>query len=91
VHRSKSCAANPAWSCEGCDQEQPGVAPGNLLAWLTWVKLEAAIFDGMGGINISGIEAGLRLLEIPRSVRPELFSKLLLLCRGILEKRQKHG
>jgi hypothetical protein len=67
------------------------VVPGNLLAWLAWVKLEAAIFDGMGGINIAGIEAGLRLLEIPRSVRPELFSKLMTLARGILERRRKHG
>jgi hypothetical protein len=78
---------DPAWSCEGCEQEQPGVVPGNLLTWLAWVKLEAAIFDGMGGININGIEAGLRLLEIPLRSRPELFSKLMILARGILEQR----
>jgi len=65
--------------------------PGNLLAWLAWVKLRAAIFDGMGGINITGIEAGLRLLEIPRRIRPELFSKLMSLARGILERRQENG
>lgn len=67
------------------------MVPGNFLAWMVWVRLEAAIFDGMGGININGIEAGLRLLEIPHRSRPELFVKLMTLARGILEQRRKHG
>jgi hypothetical protein len=61
------------------------------MAWLTWSKLEAAVFDGSGGINISGIEAGLRMLEIPTNIRPELFMKIMALARGILEQRHKNG
>jgi hypothetical protein len=57
---------------------------------VVWVyhRLSAAVVDGMGGINLPGIEAGLRLLQIPVRARPEILQKLLILIAE-LQKRDK--
>lgn len=64
---------------------------GNLTAAWALEKLLPALFDGMGGVNVQGIEAGLRLLQLPESLRENIFQKLLLLAATLREKEADGG
>jgi hypothetical protein len=60
---------------------------------VVWVyeRLAGTLVDGMGGINLPGIEAGLRLLQTPARARPEILQKMLILAREILKKDGTDG
>jgi hypothetical protein len=44
------------------------------------------MIDGWGGINVAGIQAGLEELQIPESIRPIIFKKLMILARGLMPR-----
>lgn len=46
------------------------------------------MIDGLGGINVQSIKAGLDELAVPREARPLIFRKLLILARGLLIRPQ---
>jgi hypothetical protein len=62
--------------------------PRNLPAAWVYERLASVLIDGLGGINLPGIEAGLRVLQVPVRARPEILQKLLLLAR---ESQKKDG
>ena len=73
--------------CGDCPEEQPPVLPRNLAAWWFYHEIKVLLFNGMGGLNPGGLEAGFRQLKIPQVYRPMLFRKLLVLAGKILEPK----
>jgi hypothetical protein len=53
--------------------------PGNLPAWSFFCRLAPGLVDGLGGVNLAGLEAGFRQLGVPEVARQELLEKLLIL------------
>jgi hypothetical protein len=53
--------------------------PGNLPAWSFFCRLAPGLVDGLGGVNLAGLEAGFRQLGVPEAARQELLEKLLIL------------
>lgn len=55
---------------------------------MVWVyeRLAATLIDGLGGVNLPGIEAGFRVLQVPPRARPEILQKLLILTREMQKK-----
>jgi hypothetical protein len=62
--------------------------PRNLPAVWVYERLASTLMDGLGGVNLPGIESGLRILQVPLRARPEILQKLLLLAR---ESQKKDG
>lgn len=44
------------------------------------------MIDGMGGVNVPGIKAGLDELAVPRETRAVIFRKLLILAQGLVSQ-----
>lgn len=62
--------------------------PRNLPVFWVYERLASTLIDGMGGVTLPGIEAGLRILQVPARARPEILDKLLILAR---ERQKKDG
>lgn len=70
--------------CEGCEYARPPVLMGNLSVKWVFDRLAPALTDGLGGISVGNIIAGLQGLGIPRQAWPHLLNRLLLLARQVL-------
>jgi hypothetical protein len=77
--------------CEGCDNRRPQSLPRNLPVVWVYERLASALIDGMGGVNLPGIEAGFRILKVPVPARPEILQKLLILAGEIRKKGENDG
>ena len=57
-----------------------------MVGWLV-DRLGPGLWDGMGGVNVGGIEAALRMLGVPEECRPPLFERILRFAGERLKDR----
>lgn len=75
--------------CAGCTQERPlDIGINRLVAW-AFQRLSGGLWDGMGGVNVQGIAAGLEALGVVGRLRGLLTEKLIDLAGMIQTENRK--
>jgi hypothetical protein len=79
------------FDCEGCEYQKPDILPRNHPVVWVYERLAPGLIDGMGGVNLPGIEAGFKILRVPPLARPEILQKLLILISESRKKVTENG
>lgn len=81
-------AGKPA-KCGECKQGYPGETGRNVLVMWAFRRLASGIWDGMGGISIQGIAAGLAALGATGATLAHLTESLIDLASTVQAEKKK--
>lgn len=77
--------------CSDCTMRIPELTRRNQILFHFFQRLGGAVRDGFGGINLSGIEVGLRVFRVPESERGWIFESIIALLSELFgfEKKER--
>ena len=75
--------------CSDCTMRIPRLTRQNRIIFHVFQKLGGGVRDGFGGINVPGIEAGLRILGVPTTERGWMFESIMTLLSELAGAEKK--